>query len=564
MKFITPGLISFLLTVIITPLVIRFATACNCLDSPDERRLHNDIIPRWGGVAFFAGVLPFLFIENGNGTFTAFIVASCILVGMGMTDDLKSLGWKSKLAGMAVAATIVIFGGDMAVHSIGVYGSFGRIELGLLSIPFTYIGIIGITNAINLLDGLDGLAGGVSLLAFLFMGLAATLAGDMMVAVICFAYVGALGAFLLYNFPKARIFMGDTGSLFLGFSLAVTALLLTQDPKSSVDSMFPVLVLLIPIFDTLRVLFVRLLNGKSPFLADNLHLHYLIVQQNISPVNVTLLFWTLTAAFGGIGLSLLDRPSMAYLMVALYASSFLGLFAASLTPTTHMRKYMYVFAGIVLLPSMVTAATDCQIIEYPDHIDAVCIGDEKNEPVLTQKSMGSRVPETVQAQRAAKAPLESKAVNTKVEPLVVPIATSMAASASLAAKAPLESKAVNTEDAPIAASMAASARLAAKTPLESEAVNTEVAPVAPIAPSMAASARMAVKARGAQPSVALADKEQVTGQADPVRFPVATGQPQNDMAAARVTNNSNSKGKGKISFIARMKNNLAVSSMAKH
>lgn len=336
MKFVIPVLSSFLLTVIITPLVIRWATACRCLDLPGERRLHDKATPRWGGIAFFVGVLPLLFMENMRGTLTPFIVASFILVAMGMLDDLASLGWKTKFSVMATAATIVIFGGDITIHHIGVYGSLGRMDLGLLSIPFTYISIIGITNAINLLDGLDGLAGGVSLLGFLFMGIAALLAGNLEIAVICFAYVGALGAFLLYNFPRARIFMGDTGSLFLGFSLSVMAVLLTQDATSSVDAMFPVLVLLIPIFDTLRVLLVRLLNGKNPFKADNLHLHYLMTRKNMSAVNVTLLFWSATAVFGVVALSLINRTSASYLIFVLYAVWLLNLFAGRLTQRSRM------------------------------------------------------------------------------------------------------------------------------------------------------------------------------------------------------------------------------------
>lgn len=335
MKYIIPYLSSFLLTAVLTPVVIRVAAACNCLDVPGGRRLHQTTTPRWGGVAFFAGVLPFLFMENGNGALTSYIVASFLLVGMGIKDDLSSLSWKVKLAGMTVATSIVIFGGHITIHTIGFYGSLGNVNLELLSIPLTYIAIIGITNAINLLDGLNGLAGGVSLLGFLFMGIAALLAGNFMLVVICIAFVGALCAFLLFNFPGAKVFMGDTGSLFLGFSLAVTAVLLTQDSASSVDAMFPALVLLIPIFDTLRVLIVRLMNGKNPFKADNLHLHYLILSKSISPAHVTLLFWSLTALFGCVALTLTGRTSEIYLYVALSASLLLSIVAVRLTQQRH-------------------------------------------------------------------------------------------------------------------------------------------------------------------------------------------------------------------------------------
>ncbi len=337
MKFIVPCLVSFLLTAVLTPLVMRLAKRYNCLDVPDERRRHKKTTPRWGGVAFFAGVLPVLYFVNGGGALTSYIVASFLLVGIGVIDDRKGLGWKVKMSVMAAAATLVIFGGNVVVHQIGSFGSLGRVELGWLAIPFTYFCIIGVTNAINLLDGLDGLAGGVSLLAFLFMGIAAVLAGNIPMALVCFALVGALGAFLLYNFPDARIFMGDSGSIFLGFSLALMAVLLTQDASAPVEPLFPVLVLLLPIFDTLRVLTVRLLNRKNPFQGDNLHLHYRLVQNNLSPACAVLLLWSVTAIFGGIALILMDKTSAFYLVVMLNAALFLSLFAAMLTQRRQTR-----------------------------------------------------------------------------------------------------------------------------------------------------------------------------------------------------------------------------------
>lgn len=354
MRFILPCVASFILTAFVAPLVIRWAKSCNCLDIPGGRRLHKEATPRWGGVSFFVGVLPLLFTVNGGGVLTSYIVASCLLVGMGVVDDRTSLGCKVKFAGMAAAATIVIFGGDVVVYSLGTYGPLGPADLEWFSIPFTYIGIIGITNAINLLDGLNGLAGGVSLLAFLFMGIAAALAGNIMLALVCFAFVGALAGFLLYNFPNARVFMGDTGSLFLGFSLSITAVLLTQDTTSPVEPMFPFLVLLLPIFDTLRVLMVRLRNGKNPFRGDTLHLHFLIVEKNISPVYVTLLFWSLTALFGIIALALINSTSWSYLVFVLCASLLLCLFSFSLTRRRYLRGDDLIGEGTGAYPSGLT------------------------------------------------------------------------------------------------------------------------------------------------------------------------------------------------------------------
>ncbi|MGB9080518.1 MAG: hypothetical protein WCD00_04405, partial [Desulfuromonadaceae bacterium] len=205
------------------------------------------------------------------------------------------------------------------------------------------------------------------------------------------------------------------GSLFLGFSLSLTAVLLTQGSNTSVDSMFPVLVLLLPIFDTLRVLTVRLLNGKNPFRGDNLHLHFLIMEKNISPVYVTFIFWSMTALFGGVALSLTNNTSMSYLTFVLFASLLLGLFAFSLTQRQHIRREArtgsplpaetgayssgltrhhtfgfgftrneeivrfkwIVTMGVLLLPAQTIGQTDCWYYEYPDHYMAVCDGDER-------------------------------------------------------------------------------------------------------------------------------------------------------------------------------------------
>ena len=344
MRLMFPCFASFLLTSVLTPLVIRCAKACNCLDAPGGRRLHRNPTPRWGGVAFFAGVLPFLVGGNSDGGLTWYLLACLLLVGMGAFDDLKELGWKAKAAGITTAATMVIFGGKLVIHHVGSYGPLGRVELGGLSIPFTYLCLVGITNAINLLDGLNGLAGGVSLLGFLFMGIAAALAGNLTVALVCLSFVGALSAFLIFNFPRARIFMGDSGSLVLGFSLSSMAVYLTQGEGSPVGAMFPVLVLLIPIFDTLRVMYLRLRNRKNPFRADHSHLHYLLVVHDVSSVNVSLLYWALTALLGVTAL-VLGGASAPCLSVVANTAVLLGLLASRLTQKGEPEKEAASYRG---------------------------------------------------------------------------------------------------------------------------------------------------------------------------------------------------------------------------
>jgi len=202
--------------------------------------------------------------------------------------------------------------------------------LGILSIPFTYFSVVGVTNAINLIDGLNGLAGGLSLIAFLFIGIAAYLSGNHVLAMMSIAFVGALGGFLKYNFPKAKIFMGDSGSLFLGFSLAVFSIFLTQNENFRVDPMFPVMILLIPIFDTLRVMFVRAFNMKNPFKADKAHLHHLLVRRKFSSVNAVIFLWSLSIILGLLAVLIIKRTSTPYLVITLMTSLILSLYIDSI------------------------------------------------------------------------------------------------------------------------------------------------------------------------------------------------------------------------------------------
>jgi len=319
------------LTYAIIPVIISMAEKCNCVDVPGHRRFHVKSTPKWGGGAFLLGVLPaILYCIPLNSVSVSYAVASVLLVGFGFLDDYRPLGWKAKFGGIAVASTIVIFGARTVITQIGSYGHIGLIELGLLSIPFTYFCILGVSNAINLFDGLNGLAAGASLLSFLFLGIAAIYSGNSTVALIAFSFVGVLAAFLPFNFPEARLFMGDSGSLFLGFSLAILSILLTQGPASSVSPMYPVLVLLVPIFDTLRRLVLRILNRKNPFRADKGHIHHLLVRKGLSAPRTTSLLWIITALCGIAALALIAKSSLSIFIAVCYGTLLLSMLASML------------------------------------------------------------------------------------------------------------------------------------------------------------------------------------------------------------------------------------------
>ena len=320
------------LTLLMTPSVIWLAGKYGCIDHPGGRRVHCDPTPRWGGLAFFAGLLPIFFFIHLDDRLVSYLAASILLVMVGAVDDWKHLGFTVKLLAILAAITIVVFGGDIVVRQIGTYGSVGQIRLGSLAIPFTCLCIVGVTNAMNLIDGLNGLAGGISFIASLFMAVVAYLSGNHLLAGLCLAFAGAVGAFLRYNMlTRAHVFMGDSGSLFLGFSLSVFSIMLTQDPQYHVEPMYPMLVLLVPIFDTLRVMGLRVFSGRNPFKADTNHLHHLLLRAGFSPKKSVLLLWSLTAALG-LAASLIHfrGTSTPYLIVVLTGSIFLSLFADSL------------------------------------------------------------------------------------------------------------------------------------------------------------------------------------------------------------------------------------------
>jgi UDP-GlcNAc:undecaprenyl-phosphate GlcNAc-1-phosphate transferase len=266
------------------------------------------------------------------------LVFTVLLVGIGLVDDYRPLGWKEKFGGIAVASAIVIFGAHAVVNHLGSLENGSLVDLGLLSIPFTYFCILGVTNAINLIDGLNGLAGGIALLGFLFLGIAGIDSGNNLVAVTAFSFIGVLLAYLPFNFPKAQMFMGDSGSLFLGFSLAFLSIMLTQVSGSRVSPMYPVLVLLLPIYDTLRMLSIRSLKRRNPFRADKGHLHHLFVRRGISTSRTTVCLWFISAICGIIALPLMKQPISMALIAIGYGTLALSLLAKKLASRRRHRS----------------------------------------------------------------------------------------------------------------------------------------------------------------------------------------------------------------------------------
>jgi len=254
-----------------------------------------------GGVAMVAGVvLPLLFFTPLDRTMLAFLVGVLIVAATGFLDDVYRIPPAAKFAGEILAATAFIFIGGVWIQEFGDLFRTGEISCGRFGPILTILCMVGVMNALNLVDGLDGLAGGIAAIAAIFLGLFAYLGGDSVPQWILFALVGSLFGFLRYNTHPAKLFMGDTGSLLLGYTLSATAVVLVRNDHAGIH-LAPVTVaavLALPITDTLLVMVRRLRHGQNPFWPDRTHLHHQLLELGLPHAVVVRILYLSTAAFG--------------------------------------------------------------------------------------------------------------------------------------------------------------------------------------------------------------------------------------------------------------------------
>ena len=285
-------LTSLLLTFRVIPSIINVAITKKLYDVPDHRKAHNDIIPRLGGIGIFAGLIfsiilwcPFEYLGDLQYILAAFIVIFLI----GAKDDLIPISPMKKFSVELFATLILIFFANIRITSF--YGILGIYQLPYIwSVIFSIFVIIALINAFNLIDGVDGLAGTITILVTFTFGYWFYKVDRMELAIVAFSTMGAVIAFLNYNFTPAKIFMGDTGSLLLGLVSSVLAISFIEIDGLLKNSRFfinsaPVFV--IPIFDTIRVMSLRVFHGKSPFHPDRGHLHHLLLDIGLNHLNVT-------------------------------------------------------------------------------------------------------------------------------------------------------------------------------------------------------------------------------------------------------------------------------------
>jgi UDP-GlcNAc:undecaprenyl-phosphate GlcNAc-1-phosphate transferase len=315
-----PFLAAFLTTLLMVPPVMRLAISKHWLDEPDGlRRSHTRPVPRLGGVGIFAGVVLAFGVAPLIGLFSgatpavphltsagALILASAILFLIGLCDDLRGVPPLAKLAGQTLAAIVVVYAGFRIDHLV--FPPAYELSLGWLSIPITIVWLVGVSNALNLVDGLDGLAGGVSVIALLTATVAAVAVGNTSIPWYTLALGGALLGFLRYNFAPAKIFLGDSGSLVVGFLLAVLTVKGATRPDQATYALAPIFALSFPLLDTGIAMMRRWLRGTPLSRADARHIHHQLRGLGLSPHKAVIVIYVESAVVAVLGLCVTFAP----------------------------------------------------------------------------------------------------------------------------------------------------------------------------------------------------------------------------------------------------------------
>lgn len=289
--------IPFLFVLAITPFIKKVANHVGALDIPNERKVHKVPIPRLGGLGIYMGfLLGYILFGTMSLRMNAILIGSFIIIVTGIVDDIKPIPAKVKFLFQIVAASVVAFYGKILLSDLSAFGFY--IEFGVFSYPITILFIVSIINCINLIDGLDGLAAGLSSIYFVTIGI--VIVGWMhtfdLDAVITFVMLGSTLGFLCHNFNPAKIFMGDSGSMFLGYIIAVIALLGFKNVTLT-TLLVPICLLAIPIMDTLFAILRRVINKKPIGEPDKQHLHHQLLNLNLSHRNTVLVIYFIDILF---------------------------------------------------------------------------------------------------------------------------------------------------------------------------------------------------------------------------------------------------------------------------
>jgi len=360
--------LAFLITFFAIPVIIQVAKDKKLFDEPDERKVHKNVIPTLGGLGIFAGfiIATLMGVPTGiTSELQYFAAAATVIFFLGIKDDILILSASKKFIGQLIAAGIIIkFGG---VHIDNMYGFLGFHQIPReASIILSIFTIIVITNSFNLIDGVDGLAGSLGLLTTLVFGIYFFYAGKGTYAVMAFALSGSTIGFLLYNYSPAKIFMGDTGSLLLGLVNSILVIKFINVAGEG-GSGFPlesapaigVAILMIPLFDTLRVFGLRILDRRSPFSPDRTHVHHFLLDLGFSHRMITLTCVGVNIGFIALAYFLRNMGTTAVLgILLLTAFVFIGVIYFSRAKTKTAVNETMANAGIIKSHKILSLASE--------------------------------------------------------------------------------------------------------------------------------------------------------------------------------------------------------------
>lgn len=308
MTFLLDFIIAFTVSAVLIPIVLRVARKRKLFDPLDERKIHTESIPRLGGIGIFWGFVAavvatvFLARTRHGSTFPAlgfwaFLAAAVGVHALGLFDDLKNLSGRKKLMVQTIMALVPVLAG-FYFREFGLPGFTGSVKLSWGGPLVTVFWIVGITNAINLLDGMDGMAGGISFIGFGMWAAYYLKDGQYLPTLVAVAGAGATLGFLFYNFPPANIFMGDSGSLLLGYVLALLPLIGDPAKQSSMSAVAAVTICLLPILDTMAAILRRWRRKVSFFTPDRYHLHHKLLNLGFSNRQVLAYIYAVCASLG--------------------------------------------------------------------------------------------------------------------------------------------------------------------------------------------------------------------------------------------------------------------------
>ncbi len=298
--------LAFLASVAAMMIFLRVATVLDLLDNPGGRKSHARSVPVIGGISVLTSLVATMGLTGLAPQSIYFLCALCLIASIGVWDDIAEIRPRIKFVGQIAAAALMIWGAGVELTNVGDILGWRPIGLWYFAIPLTIFAVVGVVNSINMIDGLDGLAGSIALIAFAWYGAVAALSGLTTSFRIAMIFCGAIAGFLVFNLrhpgqPRARAFLGDAGSLMLGFALAWYAIDLTQGERRTFPPIAALWVLLLPLADCVSLMTRRLRAGRSPFVADNHHIHHYLLARGFTHRQTLAVLLSVSTIFAAIG-----------------------------------------------------------------------------------------------------------------------------------------------------------------------------------------------------------------------------------------------------------------------